>query len=35
VVKASTHLKAARAFVGEIVSGDGRKALLARGFLGP
>jgi molybdate transport system substrate-binding protein len=35
VVKASTHLKAARAFVDEIVSGDGHKALLARGFLGP
>jgi molybdate transport system substrate-binding protein len=35
VVKASTHLKAARAFVDEIVSGAGHKALLARGFLGP
>jgi len=35
VVKASTHLKAARAFVEEIVSGDGHKALTARGFLGP
>ena len=35
VVKASTHLKAARAFVDETVSGDGHKALLARGFLGP
>jgi molybdate transport system substrate-binding protein len=35
VVKASSHLKAARAYVGEIVSGDGQKALRARGFLGP
>ncbi len=35
VVKASTHAAAARAFVDEIVSGDGQKALLARGFLGP
>jgi molybdate transport system substrate-binding protein len=35
VVKGSSHLKAARAYVDEIVSGDGQKALRARGFLGP
>jgi molybdate transport system substrate-binding protein len=35
VVKATTHPAAARAFVDEIVSGDGQKALRARGFLGP
>jgi molybdate transport system substrate-binding protein len=35
VVKATKHPVAAKAFVDEIVSGDGQKALLARGFLGP
>jgi molybdate transport system substrate-binding protein len=35
VVKASRHPAAARAFVDEIVSGNGQKALRARGFLGP
>jgi molybdate transport system substrate-binding protein len=35
VVKASTHAAAAKAFVDEIVSGDGQKALQKRGFLGP
>jgi molybdate transport system substrate-binding protein len=35
VVKATRHPVAARAFVDEIVFGVGRKALLARGFLGP
>jgi ABC-type Fe3+ transport system substrate-binding protein len=35
VVKASRHPAAARAFVGEIVSGAGQRALRARGFLGP
>jgi molybdate transport system substrate-binding protein len=35
VVKASTHAAAAKAFVDEIVSGEGQKALQKRGFLGP
>jgi len=35
VVKATKHPAAAKAFVDEIVSGDGQKALRARGFLGP
>ena len=35
VVKASTHAAAAKAFVDEIVSAEGQKALRARGFLGP
>ncbi len=35
VVKATTHAAAAGAYVDEIVSGDGQKALRARGFLGP
>jgi molybdate transport system substrate-binding protein len=35
VVKASKHLAAAEAFVDEIVSGTGRQALRARGFLPP
>jgi molybdate transport system substrate-binding protein len=35
VVKATRHPSGARAFVIEIVSGDGQKALRARGFLGP
>jgi molybdate transport system substrate-binding protein len=35
VVKASRHPVAARAFVDEIVSGAGQRALRARGFLGP
>jgi molybdate transport system substrate-binding protein len=34
-VKASTHLAAAEAFVEEIVSGSGRQALQAAGFLPP
>ncbi|MBV8692559.1 MAG: extracellular solute-binding protein, partial [Actinobacteria bacterium] len=35
VVKASTHHDAAAAYVDEIVSGTGQKALQARGFLPP
>jgi molybdate transport system substrate-binding protein len=35
VVKATTHLAAAMAFVASMVSGTGQQTLLARGFLGP
>lgn len=35
VVKAATNTTAAQAFVDQMVSGAGRQALLARGFIGP
>jgi molybdate transport system substrate-binding protein len=35
LITATTHRRAAAAFVGEMVSGDGQRALRARGFLSP